>query len=158
MSGLQNFEGDLFLFEALDGGDISIASGLFVSDQQFSTAAYLSLFGGNKDDSGKVNSRNEYWSNFLDGITESEKYRSRFQHIITGFPMTVRNIKEAETAAYMDLQWFINDGIADEIFIYGKATGKNRFNLTVQILKDKSTIFENEYPLLWEAKDVNSIR
>jgi len=158
MSGLQLFEGDILLYESIDGGEVSLESGLFIPDKQFSTAAYLSLFGGNKSDSGKVNNRNEYWCNFLDNIAESEKYRSRFQHIITGFPMTVKNIKDAETAAYMDLQWFINEGIADYIFVYGQATGKNRFNLRVQILKDKLTIFENEYSLLWGTGDVNTLR
>jgi len=157
MNGLQNFEGDLLLGETLDGGDVSIEDGLFMSDKQFSTAVYLSLFGGNKTDSGKVNNKNEYWYNLLSDITENEKIRSRFQHIITGLPMSVKNIKEAEKAAVMDLQWFITEKIADEIMVYGQAVGKNRFKTTIKILKDKNTIFENEYFLLWGDGNGDSV-
>lgn len=151
MSGLHKFEGDILLVDTLDGGDVVIENGLFVSDKQFSTAVYLSLFGGNKDDNGKGEKKDEWWGNKIAGITESEKLRSRFQNITTGLPMTVKNIKEAELAAKMDLKWLINEKIADEIVVYGQATGKNKFNLTVEILKDKLKIFKDEYSLLWGA-------
>jgi len=157
MNGLQNFEGDLLLYETLDGGDVSVENGLFVSDRQFNSAVYLSLFGGNKTDNGKTNSKNQFWGNYLNGVTDSEKLRSRFQFIITGLPMSVKNIREAEQAAAIDLQWFIDEKIADEIFINGRATGKNRFNLKVEILKDKNNIFENEYFLLWGAGNVETV-
>ena len=153
----QIFQGDILLRETLDGGDIAIENGLFVSDKQFSTAVYLSLFGGNKNDNGKVNNNDEYWLNYLSDITESEKLRSRFQFIIDGLPMSVKNIREAEKAAAMDLQWFIDEKIADEIFTYCQTTGKNRFNLKVEILKDKKDIFKNEYFLLWGAGDGDSV-
>ena len=149
----QNFEGDLMLVETLDGGDVQIENGLLVSDKQFSTAVYLSLFGGNSTDNGKGNNNNQFWGNVLRDTRESEKLRSRFQYVTTGLPMSVKNIKEAEKAAAMDLQWFIDEKIADVINVYGYSTGKNRFNLKVEILKDKNNIFENEYFLLWGAGD-----
>jgi phage gp46-like protein len=158
MNGLQNFEGDLLLYETNDGGDTSIENGLFISDKQFSTAAYLSLFGGNKTDNGKVNNTDEYWGNYLNDITESEKLRSRFQYITTGLPMSVKNIKEAEKAAIMDLQWFIKENIADEVTAYGQAIGKNRFKLIIEILKDKNTLFKNEYFLLWGGGNGDTLR
>jgi phage gp46-like protein len=157
MNGLQNFEGDLLLAETIDGGDVTLENGLFVSDNQFSTAVYLSLFGGNKTDNGKVKSENEYWMNFLSGTTESEKLRSRFQYILTGLPMSVKNIREAEKAAAMDLQWFIDEKIADEVFTTGQAVGKNKFNLKVEILKEKTNIFKNEYFLLWGAGNGDTV-
>jgi phage gp46-like protein len=157
MNGLQNFEGDLLLYETLDGGDMSIDNGLFIPDKQFSTAVYLSLYGGNKTDAGKVNNTDEYWGNYLNGITESEKIRSRFQYIVTGLPMSVKNIKEAEKAAIMDLQWFIKENIADDITAYGQAVGKNRFKITIEILKDKNTLFKNEYSLLWGGNNGNTL-
>jgi len=145
----QNFEGDLLLADTLDGGNVEIDNGLFVSDEQFSTAVYLSLFGGNKLDNGKTSSVNQYWGNLLRNATESEKLRSRFQYIVTGLPMSVKNIKEAEKAAAMDLQWFIDEKIADVLDIAGRSTGKNMFSLRVKILKGKNNIFDNEYFLLW---------
>ncbi|MCL2138214.1 MAG: hypothetical protein FWH41_01630 [Treponema sp.] len=154
---LQNFEGDLLLYDTVESGDIDVENGLCVSDRQFSTAVYLSLFGGNKEDAGKVKSNKEWWANKIQGINESEKLRSRFQIITAGLPMTVKNIREAETAAAMDLQWFIKEKIADDIFIYGQAAEKNRFNLKVIILKDKNKLFENTYSLLWGAGHGNTV-
>jgi phage gp46-like protein len=156
MNGIQNFEGDLLLYDTPDGGEVALESGLFVSDKQFSTAVYLSLFGGNEEDPGKVKNNQEWWGNLLD-VSESEKLKSRFQYIVSGLPMTVKNIKEAETAAQLDLQWFISEKIADEIYIYGQATGKNRFNLTVEIMKDTRSIFKNVYSLQWGVDNGGSV-
>ena len=157
MNSLLDFEGDLLLCDTPDGGDIIIDNGLLLSEKQFSTAVYLSIFGGNKDDAGKVKSSNEWWGNKINNITENEKLRSRFQNIIFGLPMTVKNIREAESAAEQDLKWFIQEKIADEINIYGQATGKNMFNLKIEIKKDVLTLFENTYSLLWGAGNVSTV-
>jgi len=151
------FEGDLLLEETTDGGDIVLEDGLFLSDEQFSTSVYLSIYGGNKDDNGKTENKNEWWGNKLTDIKENEKMRSRFQNVIHGLPMTVKNIREAELAAKMDLKWFIDEKIADNINIYGQATGKNRFRLAVEMLKDKKQIFNDSYFLLWGADYGNSL-
>jgi phage gp46-like protein len=157
MSGLQDFEGDILLYETENGGEVKEENGLIMPDKNFFTAVYLSLFGGNKTDPGKVKNDNEWWGNRLSGISENEKLRSRFQFVIAGFPMTVKTIKEAETAAALDLDWFIQEKIADEITIYGQATGKNKFNLTVEIKKDIRTLFKNTYFLLWGVENGGSV-
>jgi phage gp46-like protein len=71
--------------------------------------------------------------------------------------MTVKNIKEAETAARLDLQWIINERIADEIFIYSQAVAKNRLNIMVEIMKDTRTIFENTYFFQWGTGNGDSV-
>jgi len=152
-----DFEGDLLLIDTPDGGDIVIDNGLMKPDINFSTAVYLSLFGGNEDDNGKVKNKKEYWGNCLKDISHNVKLRSRFQNIIFGYPMTVKNIKEAEKAAEKDLEWFIDEKIADEIIINGRAIGIKNFELEVKILKDVLTIFENKYQLLWGKENVNAI-
>jgi phage gp46-like protein len=151
MSDLQNFEGDLLLEDTPDGGDIRIENDLFVSDRSFNTAVYLSLFGGNKDDKGKVKNNNTWWGNTLEGTAENEKLVSRFQAIIFGLPMTTKNIQEAETAANLDLKWLINEGAADKIIAAGKATGRNRFALTVEIRSGGKSIYENTFSLFWRS-------
>jgi phage gp46-like protein len=157
MSGLNNFEGDILIYETLDGGDVKIENGFFVSDEQFSSAVYLSLFGGNKTDNGKVKNKNEWWGNMLESVTKNEKMVSRLQAIINGLPMTVKNIREAETAAQLDLQWFKDEKIADEIIVNGRATGKIEFELSIEILKDKNTIFENTYALQWGVNNGDTL-
>jgi hypothetical protein len=87
VSKLQDFEGDLLLEDTPDGGDIRIEDGLFISDRSFRTVVYLSLFGGNKEDNGRVRNRKTWWGNTLRGISENQKLTSRFQALIHGLPM-----------------------------------------------------------------------
>jgi phage gp46-like protein len=157
MSALNNFEGDVLLFATVDGGELAIENGLFVSDKQFSSAVYLSLFGGNQDDPGKVKNNKGWWGNCLDSVTINEKIVSRFQSIIIGLPMTIKNIREAEAAAELDLKWFKDEKIADEINVSIKSTGKHEFSLTVEILKDVSNVFENTYALQWGGNNGNTL-
>jgi phage gp46-like protein len=151
MSDLQNFEGDLLLEDTPDGGDIRIENDLFVSARSFDTAVYLSLFGGNRDDNGRVKNNRTWWGNTLDGTEENEKLVSRFQAIIFGLPMTAKNIQEAETAAGLDLKWLVDEGAADKIIAAGKATGRNGFAITIEILSGGKSIYENTFSLFWRS-------
>jgi phage gp46-like protein len=151
MSDLQYFAGDLLLEDTPDGGEIRIENDLFVNDRSFNTAVYLSLFGGNQDDNGKVKNNKTWWGNTLDGISENEKIVSRFQAIIFALPMTTKNIQAAETAAKIDLQWIVDEGIADKIIISGSAVSHNKFYLSVEIQLNGKSIYQNAFSLLWKA-------
>jgi phage gp46-like protein len=150
VSDLQNFQGDLLLEDTPDGGNIRIDDGLFVSDQSFNTAVYLSLFGGNKDDTGKVKNNKTWWGNMLPETSDTEKLVSRFQSIILGLPMTTKNIQEAETAAMLDLSWITDEGIADEILVDGRAGNSNKFFLRVDIRAAGKSIYDNTFSLFWK--------
>jgi len=152
---LQTFEGDLLLHDTPDGGDIRIEKGLMVNDQTFGTAVYLSLFGGNKDDNGRVENRRTWWGNTLRGVNENKRLVSRFQAIIFGLPMTTRNILDAEEAARLDLGWIISDKIADEILANGRAVSRNRFSLTIQVNAGGKTIYSNAFAVFWRS--VNAV-
>jgi len=151
MSNLQIFEGDLLLLDTLDGGDIKLIDDVFISDTSINTAVYLSLFGGNKDDNGKVKNKFTWWGNTLTGVSENEKIVSRFQAVIFGLPMSTKNIQEAETAAAMDLQWIIDEGIGDEVNVSGSAIARNKFKLKVNITAKGKNIYENDFSMPWQA-------
>jgi phage gp46-like protein len=147
----QNFEGDLLLVETPDGGNILIEGGMFVNDKTFNTAVYLSLFGGNKEDAGKVKNNQAWWGNLLPDTAEAEKLISRFQAVILGLPMSTKNILEAEKAAILDLQWIIDAGIAEAVDVDGNAVGKNSFSLRVKASADGTTVYDNTFSLFWKA-------
>jgi phage gp46-like protein len=148
---LGDFQGDLLLLDTPDGGDAVIREGLFVSDRSFDTAVYLSLFGGNKSDSGKVKNNKTWWGNTLNGVMENEKLISRFQAIIAGLPMTAKNIEAAETAAKLDLKWIKDEGIAEKINVSGRAISREKFDLYVDIQAGGNSIYENTFSLFWRA-------
>jgi phage gp46-like protein len=151
MSDLQVFEGDLLLEDTPDGGDIRIENNLFASDRSFNTAVYLSLFGGNKDDNGKVKNNKTWWGNTLEGTAENEKLVSRFQAVIFGLPMTTKNIQEAESAAKLDLKWIIDEGIAEKIIVSGRALSRAKFALYADIQAGGNSIYEHTFALFWKA-------
>ena len=144
-----DFAGDVLLIETPDGGDIVLESGLVKPCKDFSTAVYLSLFGGNKDDAGTVENRCAWWANTLKETPESEKMISRFQAVIAGLPLSVKNIRKAETAAVLDLEWLKSEGLADEIIVDGKTKGKNTFVLSVEIKRKGQQLYQKEFALLW---------
>jgi phage gp46-like protein len=148
---LQSFEGDLLLYETPDGGDVHVEDGLFSCDRAYDTAVYLSLFGGNKEDSGKVKNRKTWWGNTLRGVTESQKLVSRFQALISGLPMTTKNILAAEDAAKLDLGWMVDEKLADEIFIDGRAVSINRLKLKIQVNAKGKPIYSGALSVPWKA-------
>jgi phage gp46-like protein len=149
MSNQQYFEGDLKLFETPDGGEVTIENGFFIADRGFSTAVYISLFGGNIADSGKVKNNKTWWGNMLPGIQEDEKMVSRFQNTIMTIPLTVKNIKNAEEAAKQDLGWMVKGGIVDEILATGNTEGRNRLKLFIKLNKAGKSVFESGYSAMW---------
>jgi phage gp46-like protein len=149
MSAARDFEGDLMLSDTPDGGEIVIDEGLFVSGLSFETAVYLSLFGGNKEDAGRVKNAFEWWGNTIRGTPEAEKMTSRFQAVIMGLPMTIKNIAECEEAALLDLAWLKAEGAVDEIIADGRVGGKNRFYFTVELKASGESIWKNKFSLFW---------
>jgi phage gp46-like protein len=138
---LQNFEGDILLVETPDGGDFVMQDGFLVADTNYSTPIYLSLFGGNKDDSGVIKTNKTWWGNTLRNTKNNEKLISRFQYIIRSMPLTVKNIKNAEAAAVLDLAWMVEEGLADKVEASGSTAGKNRFHLEINLIKSGTNIF-----------------
>jgi phage gp46-like protein len=149
---LQDFEGDVLLVETPDGGDFIMQDGLIMADNNYSTAIYLSLFGGNKDDSGVVKTNKTWWGNTLRGTKKNEKLISRFQNIIRSMPLTIKNIRRAEDAAVLDLVWMVEEGLADKVEANGSTQGKNRFHLDINLLKSETSIFEYSFNTTWGAE------
>lgn len=130
--------GDILIFNTLSGGTIQTVNGEPEMTGGFESAVYITLFGGNG---------NDLWMN--EYLTEEEKIKSEFIGFIESAPLTLFNIKRAEQLAQTDLKWFIDSGIADIIEIEIEATGNKRIDLTVDIQKDKETLFKNIYQINW---------
>jgi phage gp46-like protein len=130
---VSDFCGDVLLVATPDGGDIVVTDGLVVSDTALSTAAYLSLFGGNKADNGKVKNSMTWWGNLVPEIKESEKMISRFQNIITAMPFSVKNIQAAEQAARLDFAWLIAEGIAERVDVSIRAVSLKKIEVKVDM-------------------------
>ena len=110
-------EGDVKLFETLDGGNIKIIDGIMGMTGGFETAAYLSLFGGNKDDNPDIEENPKtWWGNlFKEDLENNDKYISKTQWLLLNTSSTPGNVINIEDAVKFDLQWFLDENITSTI-------------------------------------------
>lgn len=148
---VEEFGGDVLLLDTNDGAELTIVNGLVQLDTGFNSAVYLSLFGGDKDDTGEVVNNNTWWGNKLQNISENEKLVSRFQAFINSVPLISKNIRLAEEKALQDLQWMIDDGIADSIEAVITVINRKEINLKIDITKFGEVIEAGNYSLQWGA-------
>ena len=125
-------QGDVLLFQTDNEGDINVVDGLVEMSGGLETAAYLSLFGGNEDDTGSDGSPLTWWAN-LDETDPTSQYRSETQNLLQGIPATTGNLIRIEDAAKRDLAWFIEKKVASTIVVTASIPGLNRIKIVIDI-------------------------
>lgn len=142
-------QGDVLLFNTPDGGEIDVSNGIVTMTHGLGVAAYLSLFGGNEADGTLPDDRNQWWGN-LDEPEPSRRYRSQTQHLLARLSATPGNLRRLEDAALRDLQWFLDQRIANRVTASASIPGLNRVTIAVDIeAQGERTRFE--FTENWEA-------
>lgn len=146
MSNLINQQGDVYLFQTDDDGEINVSDGLVEMRGGLETAAYISLFGGNEEDDGRRDNALTYWGN-LDENEPEKKYISRTGYLLQSIPAIPANLLRIEDAARADLDWFVTAGVASSVEVSATMPGLNRVKITVNINAEgdpsKFEFFEN---------------
>lgn len=124
-------DGDVKLFNTVDGGEINVEAGLFLMDGGLESAAYLALFGGNEDDTGTSGDREQWWGNVDEPAPRT--YRSETQHLLRSIPAISANLRRIEDAAKRDLNFFISERIANRLSVSVALTALNTIKLNVTI-------------------------
>jgi len=140
---------DVRLYCTADGGEIDIVNGQLVLADGLETAAYLSMFGGNEDDSGtESDDPLQWWGNWSE-TEEARKCRSQTQHVLIGMPLTSGNLILLEEAAQADLAWML-DYFATDVVVSARVVAPREVELTVEIeVGDSRYTFTFETP--WNA-------
>lgn len=136
-------QGDVILFQSLDGGDISINNGLIEMSGGLQTAVYLSLFGGNDEDN-KIDNQEfnkSWWGNSNE--KEINQIRSETQYLLKSLPITSSNLRKLELTAKRDLNWMIDIGLAKEININASIPDLNVVKLNIKIDQKEFEFIEN---------------
>ncbi|MBW1725989.1 MAG: phage GP46 family protein [Deltaproteobacteria bacterium] len=126
-------QGDVLLFQTNDNGDITVTNGLVEMSGGLETASYLSLFGGNEDDSN-------WWGN-NDEIDTASQYHSETQELLRSIPSTSGNLIRIKDAAERDLAWFIDKKVASSITVAINIPALNKVKIIITITAqgDEST-------------------
>ncbi|MEI0477962.1 hypothetical protein R4K92_03760 [Brachyspira intermedia] len=142
-------DGDVLLSMTNDGLDINIKNNLIECTSGFETAIYLSLFGGNeKDDSSNSNEKYTWWGNNIQSI---DYYKSNTLSIITGKNANARNLQLLEKAILLDLNWIIEQNIADTIEVNCTIPNFNELEIQLKVLRDNKLISKSNYKTNWET-------
>jgi hypothetical protein len=105
MTALQDQRGDVQLFQDTNDGNIICEGGIVQMTGGFETAIYLSLEGGNRDDSGTEADKNiQWWGNWAE-TDPARKYRSETAYLLRSTATTSANLRLIEAAALRDLAW-----------------------------------------------------
>jgi phage gp46-like protein len=122
---------DVLIRQTDDGGEISFVNGEPVTSDGLDQAVYLSLFGGNQDDSGSDGDKpNQWWGNW-DEPDPTRHCRSSTQNLVESIPAVPANLKRVEDAASGDLAWFTETGLATGVRVRATMPGINRIALEV---------------------------
>jgi phage gp46-like protein len=108
---------DVLLYQTPDGGEVDCVNGQVVMNDELTTAAFLSLFGSNEEDSGADGDQpKEWWGNKL-ATDEAEKLRGELQQLLKTLPVTSGNLRRFQDAAQRDLSWFVSAGVATAVAV-----------------------------------------
>jgi len=151
---MSDFQGDVLLFSSGDGGEIELDENNFiVNDESFETSIYLTLFGGNKKDDGTPSKRKyAYWGNLLEKNNPERRLISRTQNILEGLPATSENLLKVKEAIKLDMKWYFEEAIIDNLEIITTIPEKNKIYIELRGMKNKNTIFDLKYKKNWLAK------
>lgn len=123
---------DVLLRQTNDGGDLTLEGGLFLMSDGLETAAFLSLYGGNEQDSGNADSREQWWANYIE-TEPARQYRSETQYLLRSLPAVPANLRRIEEAAERDLEWMLDSGLAKTIAVSASIPELNRVQIDVVI-------------------------
>lgn len=138
------FEGDVKLFENLEGGEIKLIEGLILMTGGFETAVYLSLFGSNKEDNPDiVENPKTWWGNLFDDNLEfNDKYFSKTQWLLNNISATPANLLKIEDAVKFDLRWMLLENIVSTINVNVSIPNLNKIKFEIEIFAEgKKEIF-----------------
>ena len=144
--------GDVKLIITKEGFDIDLKDNFVEMTRGFESAIFLSLFGGNEeDDYSEATNKNQFWGNNLQN-NESGKYRSRTLKFINGSVANAQNLQLLEQNILLDLNWFIEENIADTVDVNCYIPAFNELKIEIKLLRDKKSLANSNYRLNWKAQ------
>ncbi len=124
---------DVLLQQTNDDGEIIYLNGQAVMSDGLETSAYLSLFGGNENDSGGDATKDrEWWGNKTEP-EETRHYRSELQNLIRSIPAIPANLRRMEDAADRDLAWMKETELATFVGVEASIPALNRVQIDIDI-------------------------
>lgn len=141
---------DVRLYQTDDGGEVDFVAGEPTITDGLETAVYLSLFGGNAEDSGlQADERKQWWGNLVEPEA-AFRYRSETQHLIEALPATTGNMRRIEDAALRDVAWLVTSGVAQSAKCAVGIPALNQVHLYLEFLINGQVV-PVEFTKAWKS-------
>lgn len=140
---------DVLIYQTPNDGDITVENGITEMTPGFSSAVYLSMFGGNEADGGGSDDPNEWWGDLLD-VDPSRHYRGETETALLNMAAVPANLLKVQEAAKRDLQWLLDTNAASTVEVTATMPGLNRVALSVVVEAD-GIESQFEYVENWKA-------
>lgn len=143
MAKLQSIsEGDVYLFNTLDGGDIRAERGFIEMTAGLESAVYISLFGG---------SEAPWWG---DGIENESAYKlqSETEAALNKYAAISGNLIKLEQAAIRDLNWMITTNTASDLSVIVSLAATKRVCYQIEFIADGIRQMIN-YEINWKTEN-----
>lgn len=141
--------GDVKLIITKEGFDIDLKNNFVEMTSGFESAIFLSIFGGNEeDDYSEATKEKQFWGNRLNG----NQYRSRTLKFINGSYANAQNLQLLEKNILLDLNWFIEENIADTLEVDCSIPNFNELKIDIRLLRDSKLLANSNYKLNWKAQ------
>lgn len=139
---------DVALYQAPDGGEITCENGIILTDDGVESATFISLFGGNEDDSGDDSDKaREWWGNKIEGDA-AKRLRSETQNLLRSIPATSGNLRLIEDAVGHDLAWMVETELASFVGASCSMPGLNRIQIDVKI-EIQNVVYTPSFQAKW---------
>lgn len=105
-------------------------------DPGVESAVYLSLLGGNADDSGdQGEDANTWWAN-LNETEEEKQLRSKTGFLLRRLPATPSNLVRIEDANTKDLAWMVDTKLASLVDSKCSMPARNSVTMAITVIID----------------------
>lgn len=139
---------DVRIYQTDDGGEIDYVNGQAVMSDGLESAVYLSLFGGNEQDSGlSADDSLQWWGNFTEALAE-RRYRSETQGLLRSIPPIPANLRRVEDAVGADLAWMLDTKLATFVGAVASMPAINTVKIDIRVQID-GTVFPFEFTEPW---------
>lgn len=139
---------DVLLFQGPDGGEIELKGGIVTLTESPFNPIYISLFGGNLDDSGATSSNSKQWWGNFGERDEARHIRSRTQHLLISLPAISSNLKVIEEAVQADLAWMVGP-IAKSFTVSASLPARRRCRIQVDGVDRDGSAFSFDVTQPW---------
>lgn len=130
---------DVKLTNTADGGDVELVNGTLALDEGLATAVYISLFGGNDDDSGlDADIPREWWGNKSE-VDPARKLRSETQFLLRSLPAIPANLQRVKQAVERDLSWLGEQELVTGIVVLASIPAVDRLRLDIDVYVTQGT-------------------